>query len=325
MVSKKVKQKINDIPLLGAIAFKAYQAYNNYKPNTGNYWIYRHRPKIIARSIDELLKYSLHRYSLKINSDGSVYVILLNCLKFWWTPNDSKRLMGMPLMGFFEEDETFLVERLVKEGNTVLDIGANFGWYTIHMGNLVGTRGKVHSFEPTYTVDELKANVILNGYQSRTEINQLALSDKDGTNQLTIPSSGTVFASLRKPASKTDKTIIVRTRTLDRYIREENIQHIDFIKIDVEGAELLVFQGGKKMLTDFNPTILIEADLKHTKNFNYTPTELFRYFSFFGYEAYEIIGKGVIRRPEDIKYSNNYNFLLMKDPEYAKSQGIKVI
>src|SRR5436190_15128496 len=86
------------------------------------------------------------------------------------------------LAGAFERDTLRALERLVKEGATVLDIGANVGAHTLHLARLVGDKGRVIAFEPTdYAMAKLQANLKANpALQARVETHQVFLGESDG-------------------------------------------------------------------------------------------------------------------------------------------------
>jgi hypothetical protein len=71
--------------------------------------------------------------------------------------------------------------------------------------------------------------------------------------------------------------------TLDTFVVEQSLERIDFIKCDVEGAELLVFRGAEKTLTRFHPPILLEIEARHTERFGYRPDDLDEFLRSFGY------------------------------------------
>jgi len=191
-----------------------------------------------------------------VSGDGKTQVIFKN-IKFSWIPRDPYSLLDMPLRGSFEPECTVIVTKLVKEGDIVFDIGANFGWYSCILGQLVGQVGRVHIFEPTNALEELKNNLILNGFMERCTLNQVALGEKEGNETLFIPQKlGTAFASLREHSynniSKMHK-VSVPIKVLDDYVIENRIEKIGFIKIDVEGAEYLVLKGAENVLKNILP------------------------------------------------------------------------
>src|SRR5678815_787798 len=134
-----------------------------------------------------------------------------------------------------EPVETRLMAAVVKPGDVVADIGANFGWFTTHLGRLVGEHGRVHAFEPLpHVADELRFNVQANRFDGRTSVNAIALGESDGMVTLSCSDRvGDTHASRERGGSE---SVSVRQATLDTYA-SEHATHFSFIKCDVEGME----------------------------------------------------------------------------------------
>ncbi len=268
------------------------------------------------------------KFKLFISGDGKVQVILKNGIKFWWIPRDPYSLLGMPLRGDFEPACTFLLTKLIKKGNIAFDIGANFGWYSCHFAQLVGETGKVHIFEPTNAIEGLKKNLILNQFEARCILNQVALAEKEGVETLFIPQKlGTAFASFHEHSyGNGDSKISVPVKKLDDYVIANKIEKIDFIKIDVEGAEYLVLKGAKNVLKNYSPVIMMELYDGHTKYFSYSPEEVINYIKDLDYHLYEINDKeiGSVRKVISFSDTKNYNFLVVKNNSILKAKKILI-
>lgn len=156
-------------------------------------------------------------------------------------------ISGALAFGCYELFETDLFKHTIKPGMTVVDIGANIGYYTTLAGLCAGPTGKVIAYEPD--VDNfsfLNKNIALNNL-SNTRTLQTALSDKHGTATLylTENNKGThSFANNRNGK----KAVTVQTETLDDSLWNINAGKIDVLKIDIEGAECLALAGMKKTL-----------------------------------------------------------------------------
>jgi FkbM family methyltransferase len=138
------------------------------------------------------------------------------------------------------------------------DIGMNFGYFTC----LLASRCKeVHGFEPVgWLAGRARANVELNAFANAT-INELALSDHSGKAMLNLPAPdhcnwGT--SSLVHKSSSETEVVEVPLETLDGYCAARGITRLDFIKIDVEGAEHLVIRGAQQTLERLRPTMVFE-------------------------------------------------------------------
>jgi FkbM family methyltransferase len=149
---------------------------------------------------------------------------------------------------FSEPFETAVVVRLVRPGMTVVDIGANRGWYTVLLSRLVGPAGAVHAFEPDPTaLCHLRRNVGRNAFCSNVEVHQQAVSGSSG-DALFLAQTDTVYSRLAeggdRSAPHSDATLNrVETIRLDDFLDARSIERVDFIKCDVEGAEVQVLDG----------------------------------------------------------------------------------
>lgn len=156
----------------------------------------------------------------------------------------------------------------IKSGDTALDIGAHKAGYLYFMRKLVGETGKVFAFEPQSNLNRyiVKLKQLFNW--DNVTIEHLALSDSAGTVTLFIPTgkdkSSSPGATIVKQAAGTDigATETVATETLDSYCSRHNIRPA-FLKIDVEGNELRVFQGGIETLKKYKPRIIVEIEARH--------------------------------------------------------------
>ena len=162
---------------------------------------------------------------------------------------------------FYGSQDRLIHHWIVKNARThwvAFDVGMNFGYYTC----LLASRCKeVHGFEPVgWLAKRARANVELNGFKNVT-INDLALSDHAGRAQLNLPaetdSNWGTSSLVHKSSSPTD-TVEVTLSTLDDYVASHGISRLDFMKVDVEGAEHLVFRGAEKTLERMRPTLIFE-------------------------------------------------------------------
>jgi FkbM family methyltransferase len=177
--------------------------------------------------------------------------------------------------GIYGELDTFAVEVLVKKGEHVIDIGAAIGYFSLILARSVGDSGKVIAFEPKEGRCKILAeNLSLNGYQN-TVIENSAVMSKDV--QTNFFSRNDTIAGLRYIKNenkhydyletyKFQKPVDVKITDLDDYLIENNLlDKISFMKIDVDGPELIVLQSAKKLLQNPNLKILMEWDQESAK------------------------------------------------------------
>lgn len=175
-------------------------------------------------------------------------------------------LMESPYSGLWRElDEVNVMQRFVQNGDVAFDIGANIGLHSMLLSNLIGPQGKLHAFEPNSELVHALSRTIAE--LGNASLHTIALSDKDDESELFIPPDDSM-ASLTNWTAATafvadgaSHTITCQQRRLDDLISEGKLPQPDFIKCDVEGAELLVFQGGRRTLDRPDaPIVLFEVN-----------------------------------------------------------------
>ncbi|RXJ45397.1 FkbM family methyltransferase [Gelidibacter gilvus] len=160
--------------------------------------------------------------------------------------------------GIYEEGTLWCFQKILKKNDVVFDIGANIGLTSIYASKLVGRNGTVHVFEPlTSTFEILKRNIKVNRLTNVKTYN-IALSNHEGVGliykNLHINRGA---ASLKKSINEIGENVIIST--LDRFVSTNAIELINFMKIDVEGSEYDVLEGGLNMLkSKFKPIICLE-------------------------------------------------------------------
>jgi len=153
--------------------------------------------------------------------------------------------------GFQEQGEIKLVSDFLSKDAVVLDIGANIGFWSRHLARICPD-GRVFAFEPSHkTFNFLLANCL---HFENIHPLCLALSDMAGKAELSQNLSSDVRHLLRGSEGRGE---FVDVLTLDLWA-ETNIGRLDFVKLDVEGAELKVLKGGALTLQHYKPTILFE-------------------------------------------------------------------
>lgn len=208
------------------------------------------------RGVNRLARNAARRLSrdvVRVKADGLVVQ----------GPVDSWRVLTQIASGTFEPFEVDLFKQAVKEGMTVLDIGANIGFYSLLAARLVGPRGKVYAFEPDpRTTASLRENLRANGLPNVTVI-QKAASDQSGLREfkLSRTASHSGLYSSMSPESVLG-TIRVETVAVDEVLLRESV---DVIKLDAEGEEAAVLKGLRRTLerspraqlfVEFNPVSL---------------------------------------------------------------------
>lgn len=183
----------------------------------------------------------------------------------------------------------------IKKGSFVIDVGANSGLHSIFFSKLVGKEGKVYSFEPDQTTFSLlKRNLAFNNCENVACYN-CALSNKETTIKMIGVNTDSVrlkegdsFKYMQEALSESDEQErLINAYKLDDIADLKKANKIDFIKVDVEGAELLVLQGGINTIAKHKPTIVFELSGEWSKRFGYKPYQLLALIKELGYEMDE--------------------------------------
>ena len=156
-------------------------------------------------------------------------------------------------LGTYEHEKQKLFSSEIKEGNIVYDIGANAGFYTLLASVLVGSSGHVYAFEPLqrnihFLHEHLRLNEITN-----VDVIEAAVSDIAGESYFD-DSAGAAMGHLAPAGNKQVKTV-----TIDEVIEEKRLRPPEAIKIDVEGAELLVLSGAEAALKKYRPKVFLST------------------------------------------------------------------
>jgi FkbM family methyltransferase len=189
--------------------------------------------------------------------------------------NSHLTLMDAPYKGLWRElDEVSVMRRFVGKGDVAFDIGANIGLHSILLSHLVGAEGQLHAFEPNMELVPALKRTLSN--LGNATLHTIALSDTDDESKLFVPPDDST-ASLKDWTVGTDfrdddntRVLTCQQRRMDALVSDGTLPQPDFIKCDVEGAELLVFKGGEKTLERADaPLVLFEVNRNASDGFGY--------------------------------------------------------
>jgi len=197
----------------------------------------------------------------------------------------------------FEPDEVRFLQSVLKKGDVVLDIGANAGIYSLLASRIVGPAGHVYAFEiGPEEIRLFRHNLQLNGVENVTLL-AYAVSDQTGQASFALAQDGAMnsLAQNDHPHQAIQSWLTVDTITLGEAARRHGIDRVDFIKMDVEGAEKLVFEGGLDALRAWKPRyILFEASNLTTSGFGYRVADLIDYLDANGFAVYALDGQELV-------------------------------
>jgi FkbM family methyltransferase len=191
----------------------------------------------------------------------------------------------------FEPEVRREFERMASRDVNVIDIGANIGYYTILASRLAGAEKRVFSFEPQASmVGKLRRNIEANSL-SNVEVFPFALADTPGTAIFNLPLEGVeAFGSMRANGRfKIAKTVQVEMHRLDDVLDKLGNPKIGLIKMDAEGAELLILRGARELLSSTDkPDLIFEANEVNCNPFGYCVFDILQYVHSFGYRLRQL-------------------------------------
>jgi FkbM family methyltransferase len=211
----------------------------------------------------------------------------------WIARNDNMR--EALLAGTFESAEIAFVHRFLRPGMTVLDLGAHNGLYTLHASKLVGSQGKVIAFEPSPRERRaLLLHLVLNCC-TNVKVERLAVGDENAEASLFVVEGNQTGCNSLRPPNVLSGTSPVRVRVtqLDSWLDRRKFGQIDFVKLDVEGAELAALRGASKLLERRpRPVILAEVQDVRTIPWGYRAKDILAHLHEKGYSWFRLSTNG---------------------------------
>lgn len=220
--------------------------------------------------------------------------------------------------GAWTEPELALVPLAVRRGETVLDIGANYGCWSYHLDRAVGPSGRVYAFEPVpFTNAALRRVARLLRFRS-VHIRSEGCAEFPGELAFTVPiqDNGAISAGQAHLATRSDKRDGHEAHV--RWDRDEEVScpvvrlddleidgEVTLIKCDIEGGELLAFRGCTELIGRWRPTVVAEINPWFLEGFGQTVQDLAAFFEERGYAMYILKdGKLSTVRPENVIEAN---------------------
>lgn len=181
----------------------------------------------------------------------------------------------------------------LSSGDAAVDGGAHSGKHTIPMAQLVGSRGHVYAFEPLGFARAQLVGKIAESDFKQVSVSSLALADYPprSIEFLYFPERPGVSGMKRRTdqAGSLDAEVaLVETTTLDTLRKDR--RPINFVKLDVEGAELLALRGARRLVERHHPVIHVEASFISWDAFGYGPEELLDFCARYDYTVYDVVG-----------------------------------
>jgi len=196
------------------------------------------------------------------------------------------------------ESEMLGLADLVGPGSVCLDVGAAAGLYSFVLSHLAGPSGQVHSIEPLQFAHPVWRRVLgIKGLANLTPYT-LALDAEPRTGVMSVPFgrrvpvTGRSFLTGRSSGLGPNVEFVrheevpVAVDTMDALVSRVGLTRLDFIKIDVEGGELHVLQGGDNTIRELRPALLVEIEARHTARYQYSPADIVKWFTERDYAMY---------------------------------------
>ena len=165
--------------------------------------------------------------------------------------------------GIYDPNMVIVTERFLPKNGVMIEAGANMGYFSMLISKYLSAEGKIYALEPSKRdFSRLTDNVSINRLSKAISCHNLAVFDKIGTEKLTVAceersalnTMGSAFSF--KGVDKVEVADVM-TITLDEFAKNEGIERLDVLKLDVEGSELRALQGGKNLVERFRPTIIL--------------------------------------------------------------------
>jgi FkbM family methyltransferase len=209
----------------------------------------------------------------------------------------ANRVMRNIYFGIYEKPLLAYLRALLKPGDTFIDVGASIGYLSAYARDLVGPTGAVHAFEPVPAYSEALTLALRAAAVTNVRVLPWALGDRRGTVSIKISGQENIGWNTIVPGLMREggglQTLGVPLTTLAYYLDENGISEVRLIKIDVEGAELLVLRGLAPWLARGpRPHLVTEVCPQACRLLGSSTRELFAFMEDFGYQAFSFQRRG---------------------------------
>lgn len=217
-------------------------------------------------------------------SDGPVMTRYNYWIEYKKTGIFSTGLRKSVISGSYEKAEFEMLKRLVKTGDTVIDVGANEGYVSLWISKFIGKGGKIFAVEPNpENLVFLHKNIALNPGANIKVIESAVSNQKAKMRFFCSPDSG-ACGSLTKFSHFKEEEIEVEVDTLDNLLGD--LRRVNLIKIDTEGHEFDVLLGARQLISCHKPHICFEVNLTFWAHYNQSVDEMFNYLYNLGYKLF---------------------------------------
>jgi FkbM family methyltransferase len=227
----------------------------------------------------------------------------------------------------FERHEVAFILSVLEPGMIFFDVGANVGLFAVSAAKKIGGKG-VFAFEPcSSTYGLLKQNLLLNRLAD-VNVAQIALGESVGEGVLQVNARGkdglNTLGKATHPESKVVGQEDVRITTVDVFMREHNISRVDVMKVDIEGAELMLFRGARNLLERPDAPLVLYECGSLTRGFGYHPVEILWFLESCGYAFFLLSSETgeISELKPDYQYDSMVIAVKPGHPAYMRLRGV---
>jgi FkbM family methyltransferase len=235
--------------------FKLYHGYILYT----RFYFYKYYG--LRRSLKGILFFHYRAFKKLFQNLSAEHIVEVNGYKMLLIPYDEGISTELLLFRTHEPLSTEILKKLLKSGMTCIDIGSNIGYYALLERKIVGEKGKVIAIEPSpINLYYLRRNIALNRFND-VEIFDYAISNFDGQCLfLHDKSYSNLSKMLNNDIEKSCESQLFRVpcKRLDSFLKEYPLKNIDFIRMDVEGQEVEIINGGYQTIRTYKPILFME-------------------------------------------------------------------
>ncbi|QBI52897.1 FkbM family methyltransferase [Streptomonospora litoralis] len=233
-------------------------------------------------------------------------------------------LRGLSPHAFFIEREVAGLAEIVRPGDVCLDAGAEYGLYTFTLADLAGPGGRVVAVEPLPGPAAFLRSAARALGAGNVRVLRRALAAEEGAGTLSLPVRrglpvhGRAFLTAGAQGAGpnaefgAERTVTTPVTTLDSLVGELGLDRLDFVKADVEGAELAVLDGGRQTLRTHRPALLLEIEDRHLAKYGARAADVAERLAELGYRMRVRVGR--TWRPADRVREGHRNYLFTAEP-----------
>ena len=232
----------------------------------------------------------------KLYAKPTIRKVVRNGINF--TLDISDYMQWVVYFGHAAEDRNSLYKLVDDKVSVTFDIGGNIGETALNFARL--SNGRVYTFEPNKeTYKSLIYNIESNSNPNVIPVEK-GLSNKPSKMKIKNRTVHNLGADQLTEIQKDERDEGVEVTTLDNFVRENDVKRMDLVKIDVEGMELFVLEGGENSIRKFKPVLYIEYSPDNFSDFGYSGNKLIEFINSIGYRLFSSQGKTEIKTDSDV-------------------------